>query len=58
MNCMVCGNPISKSRLEILPNTRHCVNCADKHAPPVIHDPDKLCLKSSATGRNGFAPKD
>ncbi len=58
MNCKSCGDKIPEARLEILPNTEYCVKCADGNAPPVVHDPDKICLKSSATGRNGFAPKD
>jgi len=26
--CVSCGEPIPPKRLEILPNTRHCVSCA------------------------------
>lgn len=26
--CQTCGEPIPKKRLEAVPGTRHCVNCA------------------------------
>jgi len=58
MNCKACGNKIPQARLEVLPNTEYCVKCADNNTPQVIRDPDKLCVKSSNTGRNGFAPND
>jgi len=35
VNCIDCGNEIPDARLEIL-DTEYCVNCADKHAPPVV----------------------
>lgn len=27
--CLGCGNEINPKRLEILPNTKYCVNCSD-----------------------------
>ena len=35
MNCSSCNNPIPLERLEAVPNTEHCVNCVDRHIPPV-----------------------
>ena len=29
--CHDCGNSIPTARLELLPDTEYCVNCADKH---------------------------
>ena len=29
MNCIECGISIPKRRLEVLPNTKKCVNCSD-----------------------------
>ena len=29
VECLGCGEPIHPKRLEILPNTKHCVNCSD-----------------------------
>jgi hypothetical protein len=31
MYCKACDNKISKARLEVLPNTEYCIECADKH---------------------------
>jgi hypothetical protein len=36
MNCNDCGMAISPARLEARPHTEHCINCADRHAPPVM----------------------
>ncbi len=36
MNCLDCENEIPAARLEALPDTDFCVNCADKNATPVI----------------------
>jgi len=36
MICNDCGIAISPARLEALPDTEYCVNCADKHAAPVV----------------------
>ena len=36
MNCLDCGNEIPEARLNMIPNAEYCVNCADKHAPPVV----------------------
>ena len=29
--CFECGNDIPDARLEFVPDTEYCVNCADKH---------------------------
>jgi hypothetical protein len=29
--CNDCGNAIHPARLELLPDTQHCVKCSDKH---------------------------
>jgi len=29
VECLGCGEPIHPKRLEILPNTKHCVGCSD-----------------------------
>ena len=36
MNCHDCGKPIAPARLEAMPGTEYCVNCADKHTEPVV----------------------
>ena len=36
VNCLDCGNVIPPARLEFLPDTEYCVNCADKNSTPVI----------------------
>ena len=29
VECLGCGEPIHPKRIEILPNTKHCVGCSD-----------------------------
>ncbi len=36
MNCFDCGNEIPEARLDAVPDTDYCVNCADTHAPPMV----------------------
>ena len=36
MNCFDCGNKIPPARLQAVPDAEYCVNCADKHAPPIV----------------------
>jgi hypothetical protein len=56
--CEKCGKPIGEERLEILPETRVCVECA-RLFPPAPIDPAKLDIsEASPITRNGFAPKD
>jgi hypothetical protein len=56
--CDVCGQPISEARLEALPETRLCIECAKKFPPPPI-DVAKLDIsQASPITRNGFAPSD
>ncbi len=45
--CKNCDKEIPQARLEIIPDTEYCVPCADL-APQKSHNPDALCLKSSA----------
>jgi hypothetical protein len=56
--CSICQRPISEERLEILPSTTLCVECARNH-PPAPISAEKLDLsQASPITRNGFAPKD
>ena len=34
--CRDCGEQIAEARLEIVPDTIYCVNCADKNAEPFV----------------------
>ena len=36
MNCLDCGNKIPPARLQVVPDAEYCVNCADKHAAPIV----------------------
>lgn len=36
MNCFECDNEIPAVRLEAMPNTEYCINCADKHTEIVM----------------------
>ena len=36
MNCFDCGIVIPEARLNAVPDTNYCVNCADKHALPFV----------------------
>lgn len=36
MNCFECNNEIPAVRLEAMPNTEYCINCADKHTEIVM----------------------
>jgi hypothetical protein len=56
--CISCDAEIPAERLNILPNTQHCVRCVDKHGPKVIHDPEVICAKPSLSNQNGFARED
>ncbi len=56
--CQKCQRPIGAARLEALPDTKMCVDCARKFPPPPI-DPQKLDIsQASPINSNGFAPKD
>ncbi len=35
-HCLECGNQIPSARIEAMPDTDYCVNCADKHTEPII----------------------
>ena len=55
--CSVCDRAIAPARLEALPDTTMCIECARKY--PVKIDTAKLDLsQASPINRNGFAPKD
>ncbi len=57
-SCRICGRPISPARLEVLPDTTLCVDCARVY-PPAPIDVAKLDLsQASPITRNGFGPKD
>lgn len=55
--CRLCGTPIAAARLEALPETTTCIECAKKNPPKV--DIRSLDLsEASPINRNGFAPSD
>jgi RNA polymerase-binding transcription factor DksA len=51
--CLACGNEIPKERLEAV-KTSYCIKCAQSKVKYKEAD----ILKSSSTGRNGFAVND
>ena len=56
--CSLCGKPINPARLEVLPDTSYCVDCARTQPPPRI-DVEKLDIsQASPITKNGFGPKD
>jgi hypothetical protein len=36
VNCSDCGNVIPEARIEAVPDTEYCVNCADNHTERVV----------------------
>lgn len=56
--CRDCGQQIDQERVEALPRVTQCVGCALARPTFVKLDPNEICAKASATGRNGFAPSD
>jgi hypothetical protein len=55
--CRICGSPIAPARLEALPDTTLCLECAKKNPPKV--DVRTLDLsEASPIDRTGFARKD
>lgn len=54
VSCMSCAGEIPAERLEALPSATYCVRCAEKK----VQRKEVEVLKSSATGRNGFAAND
>lgn len=36
MNCEHCSSPIAPERLEVLPNTRQCRDCAENNPAPFL----------------------
>lgn len=57
-HCIVCNAVIPAERIEILPNTVHCIKCVDKHGPKKVYDPNAICARASQSSQNGFAPSD
>jgi RNA polymerase-binding transcription factor DksA len=55
--CSLCGQPISKARLEALPGVTTCIECAKKHPRKVDTSGIELS-QSSPIDRTGFAPSD
>lgn len=53
-----CGAIIPEGRLEALPDTTQCTDCAKKGPQLVMFDPNEICAKSSGSARNGFAAND
>jgi hypothetical protein len=57
VSCKLCGRTIPAARLEALPGTELCIECAKKN--PVKIDVRSLDLsQASPINRNGFAPTD
>lgn len=56
-NCNGCGKQIPKYRIYCVPDTLHCVSCAEKFGPQRVIDPEEVCAKASPSGQNGFSPK-
>lgn len=54
MKCVSCGAVIPKERLEILPDSKVCVKCAQKS---VVRKSVEV-LESSTSCRNGFGNSD
>ena len=36
MNCFDCDNKIPEARLQAVPDTEYCVNCADKNTEHIV----------------------
>ncbi len=36
MHCLDCGTQITEARMQAMPDTDYCVQCADKHTEPVV----------------------
>ena len=56
--CSICGNAISKARLEALPGVATCVACAAKNPPKKIRANELDLSQASPIDRTGFAPTD
>ena len=56
--CAICGNRISKERLEALPGVTTCVACAAKNPPKKIRANELDLSQASPIDRTGFAPTD
>ncbi len=55
--CANCGEPIAPARLEAMPSTTLCINCARKF--PIKVDTSRIEIaEASKINRNGFAPSD
>lgn len=58
MNCSKCGGVIDPERLEALPDTRLCIDCARANPEGLRHDPNEVCARASPSGQNGWSPSD
>jgi len=56
--CRICGKAISSARLEVLPGTTLCVDCARVYPPAPIDVAALDLSQASPITRNGFGPKD
>jgi len=56
--CRICKRPIAEARLEALPHTDLCIDCARVHPPAPIPIEQLDLSQASPITRNGFAPKD
>jgi len=56
--CRICGRAISAARLEVLPETTLCAECARTQPPGPIDVAALDLSEASPITRNGFGPKD
>lgn len=56
-NCEACGQLIPAYRIFCVPDTPHCVKCAEEFGPTRVIDPEEVCAKASPSGQNGFSPR-
>jgi hypothetical protein len=56
--CTLCGRPIDPERLEVLPDTKFCVDCARTQPAPRIDIENLDISQASPITKNGFGPKD
>lgn len=54
--CQFCGRGIDPERLEAIPETVRCIECARKFPEPPKHDPNVVCAVASPSGQNGWSP--
>jgi RNA polymerase-binding transcription factor DksA len=56
--CSICHKPIAPARLEALPTTKLCIECAQTHPAERIDAATLDLSQASPINSNGFAPSD